>query len=93
MGGFPRDRTMAGEQTASGAGKGGCGEEQDGILRVSGHHRGIYSRENKILHVLRRVLRLWTSRARELPRGISPLGGVAPTPDPGPWLPGATQKH
>lgn len=92
-GGFPRNSTMAGEQRVSGAEKEGCGEEQDGILRVSGPQRGIYSTENKILHVLRRVLRLWNSRARKLPRGISPLGGVAPTPDPSPRLPGATQKH
>ena len=35
-GGFPRNSTMAGEQRVSGAEKEGCGEEQDGILRVSG---------------------------------------------------------
>lgn len=45
--GFPRNRTMAGAESERGLERKGCGEEQDGILRVSGPHRGIYGTENK----------------------------------------------
>lgn len=84
---------MAGEQRVSGAGKEGCGEEQDLILRVSGHHQGIYSSRHKIQCVLSRVLRLWANGGRQLPRGVSPLRMAAPNPDPGLQLHGASQRH
>lgn len=85
------DRTMAEVQGASGAGKKGCGEEQDLVLRVSGHCWGIYSSRNKTQFLLRTVLRQWDNGGRGLPRDVFPPEAVVPAPDPGQQLHGTSR--
>ena len=77
---------MAGEQRASGAGKGGCGEEQDGILRVSGHHRGIYSREQNPA-CIKRSTQAVDQQSQGTPQGHLPSWRCCPHSRPKPVAP------